>query len=56
MAGLKASVKKEGANLHATLGELIIRVKTAETAVGIRDGRERAKKRLTKGKKLETES
>lgn len=55
-AGLRASVKREGANLHATLGELIIRVKTAEVAVGIRDGRERAKKRLTKGKKPETES
>lgn len=52
-AGLKASVKREGANLHATLGELIIRVKTVETAVGIKDGRERAQKRLTKGKKKE---
>lgn len=53
-AGLKASVKREGAILHATLGELIIRVKTVETAVGIKDGRERAQKRLTKGKKKET--
>lgn len=53
-AGLRTSVKREGANLHATLGELIIRVKTAETAVGIKDGRERAQKRLTKGKKKET--
>ena len=52
-AGLKASVKREGANLHATLGELIIRVKTAETAVGIKDGRERAQKLLTKRKKKE---
>ncbi len=53
-AGLKASVKRAGAELHATLGEIIIRLKTAETAVGIKDGRERAKKRLTKGKKKET--
>lgn len=44
MAGLRASVKREGTNLHATLGEIIVRLKTAETAVGIRDGRERAKK------------
>lgn len=50
-AGLRASVKGVGAKIHATLGELIIRVKTAETAVGIIDGRERAQKRLTKGKK-----
>lgn len=55
-AGLKASVKREGANLHATLGELIIRVKTAEVAVGIRDGRERAQKRLKKGQKPATDS
>lgn len=55
-AGLKGSVKRAGAELHATLGELIIRLKTAETAVGIKDGRERAQKRLTKGKKPETES
>ena len=53
-AGLKAFVKREGANLHATLGEVIIRLKTTETAVGIKDGRERAQKRLTKGKKKET--
>lgn len=53
-AGLKASVKKAGSELHATLGEIIIRLKTAETAVGIKDGRERAQKRLTKGKKKET--
>lgn len=53
-AGLRASVKEEGAKLHATLGEIIIRLKTAETAVGIKDGRERAQKRLTKGKKKET--
>ena len=53
-AGLKVSVKREGANLHATLGEIIIRLKTTETAVGIKDGRERAQKRLTKGKKKET--
>ena len=50
-AGLRASVKREGANLHATLGEVIVRLKTTETAVGIKDGRERAQKRLTKGKK-----
>lgn len=55
-AGLKVSVKRAGAELHATLGEVIIRLKTTETAVGIKDGRERAKKRLTKGKKPETES
>lgn len=55
-AGLKASIKREGANLHATLGELIIRVKTTETAVGIKDGRERAQKRMKKGQKRETES
>lgn len=54
-AGLRASVKREGANLHATLGEVIVRLKTAETAVGIKDGRERAQKRLTKGKKKETD-
>lgn len=54
-AGLKASVKRAGAELHATLGELIIRLKTAETAVGIKDGRERAQKRLSKGKKKETD-
>lgn len=53
-AGLRASVKREGAKIHGTLGEVIIRLKTAETAVGIKDGRERAQKRLTKGKKKET--
>lgn len=53
-AGLRASVKREGSELHATLGEIIIRLKTTETAVGIKDGRERAQKRLTKGKKKET--
>ncbi|WP_297190937.1 hypothetical protein [uncultured Porphyromonas sp.] len=51
---LKKEVKEKQAKLHATLGELIIRVKTVETAVGIKDGRERAQKRLTKGKKKET--
>ena len=55
-AGLKVSVKREGANLHATLGEIIIRLKTTETAVGIKDGRERAQKRMKKGQKRETES
>lgn len=54
-AGLRASVKREGSELHATLGEIIIRLKTTETAVGIKDGRERAQKRLTKGKKKETD-
>lgn len=53
-AGLKSSVKRAGAEFHATLGEVIIRLKTTETAVGIKDGRERAQKRLTKGKKKET--
>jgi hypothetical protein len=53
---LKKEVKENQAKLHATLGEIIIRLKTAETAVGIKDGRERAQKRLTKGKKPETES
>lgn len=53
---LKKEIKEKLAKLHATLGEIIIRLKTAETAVGIRDGRERAQKRLTKGKKPETES
>ena len=53
-AGLKASIKRAGAELHATLGEVIVRLKTTETAVGIKDGRERAQKRLTKGKKKET--
>ena len=51
---LKKEVKENQAKLHATLGEAIVRIKTAETAVGIKDGRERAKKRLTKGKKKET--
>lgn len=55
-AGLRASVKREGANLHATLGEVIIRLKTTETAVGIKDGRERAKKRMKKGYKPVTDS
>lgn len=55
-AGLKASVKREGAILHATLGEIIIRLKTAETAVGIKDGRERAQKRMKKGYKPVTDS
>ena len=54
VAGLRASVKREGAKIHGTLGEVIIRLKTAETAVGIRDGRERSQRRLTKGKKKET--
>ena len=53
---LKKEVKENQAKLHATLGEIIIRLKTAETAVGIKDGRARAQKRLTKGKKPETES
>lgn len=51
---IKKEVKEKQAKLHATLGEIIVRLKTAETAVGIRDGRERAQKRLTKGKKKET--
>lgn len=55
VAGLRASVKREGAKFHATLGETIIRLKAVEVAVGIRDGRERAQKRLTKGKKKETD-
>ncbi len=55
-AGLRASVKEEGAKLHATLGEVIIRLKTTETAVGIKDGRERAKKRMKKGYKPVTDS
>lgn len=53
---LKKEVKEKQAKLHATLGEIIIRLKTAETAVGIRDGRERAQKRMKKGQKRETES
>lgn len=52
---LKKEVKEKQAKLHATLGEIIVRLKTTETAVGIRDGRERAQKRLTKGKKKETD-
>lgn len=56
MAGLKASVKRAGSELHATLGEIIIRLKTAETAVGIKDGRERAQKRLKKERKPATYS
>lgn len=56
MAGLKASVKRAGSELHATLGEVIVRLKTAETAVGIKDGRERAKKRMKKGYKPVTDS
>ena len=56
MAGLRASVKRAGSELHATLGEIIIRLKTAETAVGIKDGRERAQKRLKKERKPATDN